>query len=45
MIIYKILIYNTSIKAKEIKKITQLTALPQNIKYNIKDIRKLKTKY
>jgi hypothetical protein len=36
---------NTQYKAKEIKKITQLTLIPQNIKYNIKDIHKVKTKY
>jgi hypothetical protein len=31
---------NLQYKAKEIKKITQLTAIPENIEYNIKDIRK-----
>jgi hypothetical protein len=34
----------TNILPDYLQKITQLTVIPQNIKYNIKDIHKVKTK-
>jgi hypothetical protein len=36
---------NLQYVTKEIKKVTSLIDIPQNLKYNINDIRKSKTKY